>query len=337
MVRLKDIAVRAGVSVMTVSKVMRDAPDISAATKARVRLLAGQMGYVPDRMAQSLRSRKTQLFGIVMSAATNPIFARMLNAIEERAFQMDCDVIFAHSLNQEEREETIIRRMMARRVDGLFLYPVYRMEEAAPVYEELRRAAIPTVVLGHPVPFCAAFTTVAVDDQGAAKRMTRHLIELGHRRIAFLTGPRYAPWSTERLEGYRTALRDAGIEFDDSLVFSGGATIESGAAAALQFINEDCRATAVQAVNDLVAIGAAGTLIAQGVEIPRQLSIAGFGNVLTSEHFQVPLTTVRQPKFRLGVAAMEIMKKLLAGEPAESVRLTADIVVRKSTGAPPTG
>ncbi len=334
MVRLKDIAARAGVSVMTVSKVMRDASDISGATKDRIRILAREMGYVPDRQAQGLRSRTTQLLGIVISAATNPIYARILMAHEEQAFEAGYEIIFAHSLKQVEREEAILRRLLSRRVDGLFVYPVYRMNPVAPVYDELARSGIPTVILGHKAPFCSSFANVETDDFGASQQVTKHLLELGHRRIAFVTGPRHVPWSQERLEGYRAALKEAGIEFDDRLIFTGGGTIAEGNAAALQFVNESCDATAIQCVNDLIAVGAASTLLEQGLKIPDDLSITGFGNILTSEYFRVPLTTVRQPKFRLGVAAMEVMKKLLAGQPADSQRLSAEILVRKSSGVP---
>src|SRR5204863_3858429 len=120
MVRLKDIANRAGVSVMTVSKVMRDAPDISANTKARIRALAQQMGYVPDSLAQGLRTRTTKLFGLVISAMTNPIFARVVMAIEERAHELGYEVILSHTLNIPEREDAAVRRLISRRVDGLF-------------------------------------------------------------------------------------------------------------------------------------------------------------------------------------------------------------------------
>jgi DNA-binding LacI/PurR family transcriptional regulator len=334
MVRLKDIAARAGVSVMTVSKVMRDAKDISGATKERIRCMAKEMGYIPDRMAQSLRNRTTQLFGLVMSAATNPMFARALMALEEQSFEMGYELIFSHSLKQMEREETIIRRLISRRVDGMFLYPVYRMNPNASIYEELEKSGIPTVILGHKAPFCDMFPNVETDDLLASKRLTEHLISLGHRRIAFLTGPQYVPWSQERLEGYRAALSDAQIEFDDRLIYSGGGTIAEGESAALQMLDEKCGATAVQAVNDLVAIGAASTFLGQSVRIPEDLSVVGFGNILTAEYFRVPLTTVRQPKHRLGTAAMEVMRQLLAGESPVSQRLPADVVVRASSGKP---
>src|SRR6478672_11243190 len=169
MIRLKDIAQRAGVSIMTVSKVLRDAPDISPATKARVRQLAEQMGYMPDSVAQGLRNRTTKLFGVVISATTNPVFARVLMAIEEKAYALGYDVI-----------------------------------------------------LGHRAPFCDNFVNVESDDLAASYSGTKHLLELGHKRIAFFIGAPAAPSSHERLEGYRRALREAQIDSEDSLIFNAG-------------------------------------------------------------------------------------------------------------------
>jgi len=334
MIRLKDIAARAGVSTMTVSKVLRDAPDISAATKARVRVLAQQMGYVPDLMAQSLRTRTTKLFGLVISAVTNPLYARVVMAIEERAHELGYEVILVHSLNSPEREETCIQRLLSRRVDGIFIVPAYRLEPVAPIYEELKRRGVPTVILGHKAKFCSQFANVETNDLGASHAATHHLLSLGHRRIAFLSGPPASPWAQERFEGYCRALREAQIEVDVRLVFNAGSTIEEGEKAALEMLNEHCSITAVQAVNDLVAIGAANTLLNQKVRIPDDLSVVGFGNVLVSEFFRVPLTTIRQPKLRLGIAAMESMVKLLRGETVGTKRLPAEIIIRASTGPP---
>jgi LacI family transcriptional regulator len=336
MVRLKDIALRGGISVMTVSKALRDASDISTATKARVRQLAEQMGYVPDFMAQGLRSRTTKLFGLIVSSLTNPMFARIVTAIEERSFEMGYELIIAHSLNSPDRERTCIRRLLARRVDGLFIVPAYRLEPVAEVYEEIRLRKTPAVVLGHRAKFCSNFTNVETDDVGGSQAATRHLLELGHRKIAFLAGPSICPWAQERFEGYRRALREARVEVDEHLVFNAGATIEEGEKAALQMMNEMPNVTAVQAVNDLVAIGAANAFLNQGIRIPQELSLVGFGNVLISEHFRVPLTTIRQPKYRLGIAAMESMAKLLKHERPEVKRLSGELIVRNSTATAPT-
>jgi LacI family transcriptional regulator len=293
------------------------------------------MGYMPDSMAQSLRNKTTRLFGLLISAATNPVYARVVMAIEEQAHELGYDVIMAHSLNIPEREEIVIRRMLSRRVDGLFIVPVYRLDPTAPIYEELLRRGTPTVLLGHRAPFCQQFVNVETDDISASHTATRHLLEFGHKRIAFFTGSPAVPSSQERLEGYRRALREAQIELEDSLVFNAGSTIEEGEKAALQMLNEAPKATAVQTVNDLVAIGATTVFLNQGLRIPEDLSIVGFGNILTSEYFRIPLTTIRQPKLRLGVAAMESMLKLLRGERPEPKRLGAEIVIRQSTGPAP--
>ena len=334
MVRLKDIAIRAGVSVMTVSKALRDAPDVSATTKTRLKLIAQQMGYVPDSLAQGLRNRQTRLFGLIIPTITNPIFARMVYAIEDRAHELGCDILLAHTLNIVEREDSCILRLLSRRVDGLFIFPVYRPSAEARVYQELHSRGTPTVILGHRAPCCSQFANVETDDVTASQALTKHLLELGHKRIAFLTGPPLAPWAQERLEGYRHALREADIAQDDRLVFQAGSTIEDGSKAALQMLSESCGATAIQAVNDLVAIGSGQALLSKGFQIPRDISVTGYGNILTAEHFRVPLTTVRQPKFDLGSAAMDSMLQLLRGERPESKRLPTELIVRGSTAPP---
>jgi LacI family transcriptional regulator len=333
--RLKDIAQRAGLAVMTVSKALRDKPDVSAATKSRVKLLAQQMGYVPDSSAQGLRTRTTRLFGLVISSMTNPIYSRVVLAIEERAYALGYDVLLAHTLNIPEREEACLTRLLSRRVDGLFISPVYRMAAEAPIYQELVARRIPTVLLGHTAPFCNQFVNVETDDLLASYAATQHLLKLGHKRIAFFAGPLATPWTQERFEGYRRALRESGMDVDDHLVFQAGRTIEDGAKAALQMVNESSDATAVQAVNDVVAVGCAEALLSHGVRIPEDISVAGFGNILLGAHFRVPLTTTRQPKFRLGSAAVDAMQELLRGQRPESRRLPAELIVRASTGTPP--
>jgi DNA-binding LacI/PurR family transcriptional regulator len=337
MVRLKEIAVRAGVSIMTVSKALRGRRDVAVATRERIQQLAREMGYVPDAVAQGLRSRTSKLFGVVISSLANPLFNRVVRAIEEHAHEAGYEIILCHTLNSPEREEVCLRRLLSRRVDGMFISPVYRIERDAPVYRDLHAYGTPVVLLSHPAPFCSAFTSVSTDDLAASYQTTRHLLDLGHKRIAFLSGRLVAPWAHERLEGYRRALREAGLDAEDRLVFNAGSTIEEGAKGGLQLLNENCDATAVQAVNDSVAIGCAETFLGQGLKIPQDISIAGFGNILVSEHFRVPLTTVRQPKYRLGVAAMDMMGKLLRGEHVEARRLPAELVVRGSTAEPRPG
>lgn len=335
MVRLKDIAARAGVGVMTVSKALRDKHDVSPETKTRVKLVAQQLGYVPNSSAQGLRTKTTKLFGVVVSTFTSPIFSRVILAIEERAYELGYDVLIAQTLDIPEREEACVNRFLARRVDGLFIVPSYRMATEARIYQELLARKVPTVVLGHTVPFCSHFVNVESDDLSASYKATQHLLNLGHKRIAFFSGPPATPWTQERFEGYRRALREAGLDVDDKLVFQAGRSIDDGAKAALQMINEGSDATAVQTVNDMLAVGCAETLLKQGLEIPRDMSVVGFGNILLSEHFRVPLTTSRQPKYRLGAAAIEAMQQLLKGTRPEPTRLPAELLIRSSSGTPP--
>jgi DNA-binding LacI/PurR family transcriptional regulator len=243
-------------------------------------------------------------------------------------------VLLAQTLNKPEREEVCLRHLLSRRVDGLFITPVYRFEADAQIYREIVTRRVPTVLLGSPAPFCKSFTSIEVEEVAASYNITKHLLDLGHKKIAYLSGPPAAPWAHERFEGYRRAFREVNLEVDDKLVFAAGSTLEDGAKAALQMLNEGCHPTAVQAVSDLVAIGCAETLLKQGLKIPGDISIAGYGNILAAEFYRVPLTTVSQPKYRLGIAAVETMMNLIHGEKVSSRRLPAELVLRQSTAAP---
>lgn len=335
MVRLKDIAERAGVSIMTVSKALRDEHDVSADTKTRIKLLAQQMGYVPDSTAQGLRMRTTRLFGLAVPSAADPFFSRVVMAIEERAYGRGYDLILAQTFNIPEREDACVRRFLARRVDGLLLAPVYRMSNEPGIYREIVNRRIPTVLLGPAAPFCAQFPAIECDDLFASGAVARHLLSLGHKRIAFLAGPSGAPWATQRFEGYRRALREHGQDVDEKLVFQAGNSQEDGAEAARQMLNERCGATAVQAVSDPVAIGCAKTLLNMGLRIPEQFSVAGFGNIAEAEHFSIPLTTIRQPKYQLGSAAVAALHQLLLGKTPDTRALHAELIIRASTGIAP--
>ncbi|MCS7337696.1 MAG: LacI family transcriptional regulator [Verrucomicrobiae bacterium] len=331
-VTLKDIAARAGVSLMTVSKVMRDAPDISAETKTRIKLLAQQMGYVPDSVARGLRYRKTKLLGLVIPSIANPIFARMVMAIEDKAHELGYELILAQTHNIPEREDSNIIRLLSRRVEGLLICPAYRPADEVRTYRELQHRGVPTVILGPTTSYCREFVNVECDDIGGSRAATQHLLKLGHTRIAFLTGPLLAPWAQRRLEGYRAALREAGLELDDKLVFQAGSTIEDGTKAAQQMLAESCNATAVQAATDMAAIGCAELLLKHNIAIPDTLSIVGFGNIMAAEYFRVPLTTVRQPKHGLGEAAFNVLTHLLGGKKPDPVQLGTELIIRASTG-----
>jgi DNA-binding LacI/PurR family transcriptional regulator len=334
MIRLKDVAAQAGVSLMTVSKVLRNAPDVSAATKAKIKRIAEEMGYVPDALARGLRTRRTMLFGLVIPAFNHPVLSQAAGAIANRAHEAGYDLLVAQSDDDSQREELSIRRLLSRRIDGLFLYPVYRLAPTASVYDELRKAAVPTVLLGPSAPFCNGLPSVHTDDASASYQVTQYLLKLGHQRIAFFAGPPAAPWAQERFDGYRRALREAEIPVDDRLIFTAGSSFEDGQRAAEQMLSESVPVTAVQAVSDAVAIGAVDAFWKKGIRIPEDLSLTGYGNHPTGELLRVPLTTVQTPKYALGQAAADLMLRLLRGESGESQRLATELVVRASTGPP---
>lgn len=320
---------------MTVSKALRDAEDIALETRARVKLKAQEMGYIANAAAQGLRNRRSRLLGLVIPSVANPVFARLVSAVEERAEADQYAVLLAQTQNYAEREDAVLRRMLERRVDGVLVWPVVRQGGISPSYQMMQARGTPMVVLGPPVAtFMQQFVCVAGEEMEGSERVTRHLLEFGHKRIAYFCGPSLAVWAQERYEGYKRALRQAGLEVEDGLVFQAGATIEDGAKAALQMIQENCRATAIQCANDLVAVGCGETLLRQGLRIPEDVSLAGFGNTLVAEHFRTPLTTARQPKARLGVVAVETLLKLLAGEKPAVSRIPTPLVIRASTAAP---
>lgn len=335
MVRLKDIAEVLGCSVMTVSKALRDEPDVSAATKTRIKLTAQQMGYVPDSSAQGLRTRTTKLFGLAVSSCSDPMLAGVVSAIEQLAYEMGYDLLLAQNGNIPEREEACIRRFLARRVDGIFIAPALRLTAEAPIFQELLARSVPTVILGSPPPYCSGFVSVYAEEESAAHAVTRHLLQLGHRQIAFMAGLGGAIAHKARLDGYRRALAEVGLDFQEQYVFQAGRTVEDGEKAARQFTVERCPATAIQAIDDLVAIGCLKHMVSQGLRVPQDVSITGFGNVLMSDAVLVPLTTVRHPKSRLGAAAINAMQHLLKNRRPEQKPIPAELIIRASTGIAP--
>ena len=173
---------------MTVSKVLRDARDVSEGTKARIRQIAEEMGYVPDALARGLRTRRTKLFGLVVPDLPHPLLSQVAMAVQDCAHELGYDLLIAQTHDSAPREEACLRRLLSRRVDGLFVYPVYRLAPTAPAYDELRKSGTPAVLLGPAAPFCEGLPGVSSDDEGASCSVTQHLLQLGHRQIA-VTSP----------------------------------------------------------------------------------------------------------------------------------------------------
>lgn len=337
MVRLIDIAREAGVSMMTVSRVMHGRPNIADATRARVLTVAHKLGYVPNAMARSLRTRSTRLMAALVPSMDDPVFGPALRAIEGRLYAMGFDMLIAQSLDLREREEAWLNRLLARRIEGLFFASTLHSAFTEPVHLHLQQGRTKVVVLGNTDPAAQIpfFHSVGHDETPASREVTTHLLELGHKRIAFLAGPSLSASSRARFEGYRLALQQHGLAVDEHLVFRAGLTVADGAKAVEKLLAESTHATAIQAVNDLVALGAVAELTRRGLRVPANISVAGFGCLLPCEAAPVPLTTINQPKERLGEAAVEAMTALLRGQLPGSTSLKAELMVRSSTAPPP--
>jgi LacI family transcriptional regulator len=319
---------------MAVSKALRDAPDISAATKARVQAEAKRRHYVPNRAAQNLRLQRTGLVGVVVPQINHTFYSNLLWGIEQQAEPLGLQVVLAHSLDRPEQEMREVQKLIARQVEALLLVPVVRWQNRLATLELLRSSRTPTVLLENYPAGAENFPRVSwvvCDDRLGGQLGTAHLLGRGHREILYLAGPNGASASAGRFSGYQRALMEAGVEYSDARVFLAARDIESGRAAMAQALSEKVSFTAVVAHNDSVAIGAIDTLQQQGFRIPEDISVVGFGDGLLAENFRVPLTTIRVPKTEMGEAALRLARDLQADQPVEPRVLPVEIIVRGST------
>ena len=335
---LKEIATSLNLSVMAVSKALRDAPDISIATKARVQAEARRRNYVPNRAAQNLRLRRSGLIGVVLPRINHTYYSHLLWGIERQAEAIGLQVLLGSSLDRAENEMREVQKLVARQVEALLLVPAVRWQHRLGTLELVRTSGIPTVLLDAYPAGAENFsrvTWVVCDDQRGGLLATEHLLERGHREILFLAGPNGSSSSAGRFSGYQKALASAGIPYTDARVYLADKDIDSGRRAMAQALSEKAQFTAVVAHNDSVAIGAADTLFQQGYDIPEDVSIVGFGDGLLAENFRVPLTTVRVPQTEMGETALRLAIELQKGHPVQPRQLPVEIIIRHSTSKKP--
>jgi len=339
-VSIAEVAARAGVSQGTVSKVLngRVAAQIALATQERVKIAASELGYHPSAIARGLAGKRLDTLGIVFAQgntffATSPYFAAILDGILEvvtRAKQNT--MLFTGQVWSDARQGLPILR--DGRCDGLLLISPPAESDIVPA---LLEAKLPFVLVGdiNPHPLV---TSVDVDNVMGARKITEHLISLGHRRIAYLCGPPTVSSVSQRLQGYQDAIEADGIEFDLSLVMPGAYLQESGYERARELwrLPADQRPTAVFCGNDLIAIGAMAALHDLGARIPQDISVAGFDDIPSAATSQPSLTTMRQPMHLLGQHAAARLLALIQAteEPGFKEVLPTELVVRGSTAPP---
>jgi LacI family transcriptional regulator len=331
---LKEMAASLNLSVMAVSKALRDAPDISVATKARVQAEARRRNYIPNRAAQNLRARRSGLIGIVVPQINHTYYSHLIWGVERQAEALDLQVLIASSLDRAENEMKEVRKLMARQVEALLIVPAVRWQNRLATLELVRPSGIPTILLdGYPagVENFPQVSWVTSDDPRGGQLATEHLLELGHTEILFLSGPNGSSSSAGRFSGYQRALAAAGVPYSDARVYLADKDIESGRKTMAQALSEKAPFTAVVAYNDSVAIGAAETLLQQGFRIPEDISIVGFGDGVLASYFRVPLTTVRVPQTEMGEVAVRLAYELQKGRAVQPRQLPVEIIVRAST------
>jgi DNA-binding LacI/PurR family transcriptional regulator len=328
---IKDIARMAQVSHSTVSRALRESPLVNAKTAEKIRRIAAESGFRASAVARSLATRRTHTIGVVVTNIADPFVAEVVSGIEEEAIAHDYSVFLANCNADPERELKVVQSFEDRRVDGIVVTASRVGALYASVLEQMQ---IPIVLLNNQHPSRFAHS-VLIENLEASRRAVRLLVELGHRRIAYI-GDRFGYGSdSERFSGYRSALDEADIPFQPELFVHGDGKAEGGAAAVEKLLAALQPPTAIFCYNDMTAIGALKAIRAHGLTSPGDISLVGFDDLPLALYMDPPLTTVRQPKHEMGRLAMQLLLKLIAGSEAEqNIKVSGELIVRQSTAAP---
>lgn len=328
---IKDIARSARVSHSTVSRALRNSPLVNPRTAEAIRRIAQECGYQPSAAARSLVTQRTYTVGVVVTNIADPFVAGVVGGIEDAGSEHGFSVFLANSNADPDQEVRVVRSFEEQRVDGI----VVTSSRVGALYVPLlTRRQIPIVLLNnqHPSEFAHS---VMIDNVRGSLEATQHLLELGHRRVAYL-GDRYGRQSdTERLEGYRSALAAAKVPFDHRLVVHGDGKADGSGKAIDELLALRERPTGLFCYNDMSALGAMHALLAAGLRIPADISVVGFDDLYISQYLDPPLTTIRQPMRQLGRLAMETLIGILSGTRSRHhIKVPGELVVRGSTAPP---
>ena len=330
-VTMRDVARQAGVSVATVSRVYNESGPVGETTRDRILEAAGRLRYVPNGTARSLTTSTTETIGVLLPNLYGDFYSEVIRGVEGAVRERRYHTLLS-SVHDGLDELVIALRTLVGRVDGLV---VMSPDIGADVLEANLPAGLPVVLLGTAVP---GHASVVIDNAAGAAAMVRHLAGLGHRRIALIGG---APGNTDardRLAGYRTALTQGGLDADPALVVDGDFTESSGYAAARTLLALADRPTAVFAANDAMAIGALRGFREAGLEVPRDIALAGFDDIPVARYVTPALTSVHVPIHEMGTCAVEAVLGAVRApeaEPPAPTVLPTRLVVRESCGHGP--
>lgn len=333
---IRDIASAAGVSIATVSRVLNDRPDVSAETREAVLRVVRELGFSTNRSARALSAGRTGLVGMTLPIVHHEYFARILSGASEALYEQDLRTVLCPTQHEHDREATLLDRLMQGTTDGAILLLT---TESSAELKALHDQGYPFVVIDPRKPLDEGIPAVSAAHGAGAKAATDHLLALGHRRIAAITGPHGWVATVDRLDGYQAALAGAGVLPAPELVAKGNFTTESGYAAASALLSLAEPPTAIFAFNDEMAYGAMKAVRERGLRLPEDLSIVGFDDLEKAAIVVPALTTVRQPLAEMGRMAVSLLTRLLDRQRVEALRveLGTKLIVRDSTTAPPRG
>ena len=331
---MADVAARAGVSTTTVSRLLAGQLRATPGTVAAVERAVQELGYRPHRVARSLRLRQTTAIGMVTDNLVDPVLPALIKAIGEEAGKSGYTIVMG-TASSPEQSASEVDSMLARGVDGLIIGCSWPAEYLG---RHLATCRVPVVFTNTEGPG-VGMPQFGSDNEAGAHLAARHLLELGHRSIAYVAGPATSPFNGPRLAGIRRAWREAGLPEENILVIEGGGTVEGGIAAAAKAVAMEGLVTAVAGYNDLTAIGVLRGLEMAGRRVPEDWSVVGFDDISETAWTDPALTTVHQDSAKMGRLAVDRLIRQLRGEAdAETVeppvRLPMQLVVRRSTAAP---
>lgn len=332
-IRMKDIARDLGVSVVTISKVLRDHPDVGEQTRERVLARVKELDYRPNLAARSLVTGRTYLVGLVVPDLLHPFFAEIAKSLSDALRQNGYSLIVSSSDEDPELEEQEINHLLARRLDTLI---IASCRSSVELFLRIEKQKTPYVLIDRCFPGLSA-NFVGVDDEIVGRLATQHLIDIGCKRIAHIRGPETSP-ARNRLKGYKRVLKQAGLEITDKWIVAERkgdvGTRESGAKAMCHLLGLEQRPDGVFCFNDPLAMGAMNYALDQGLRIPDDIAVIGCGNLHYGDSLRVPLSSIDQHSRRIGEEAARISLGILNSKAApkpEAVVLQPELVVRAST------
>jgi LacI family transcriptional regulator len=335
MITIRDVARRAGVSTMTVSRVINSSGYASPETRKRVEQAVSELGYVPNAVARHLRSRRTKTIALVLSDITNPFFTTIARGVEDAAAVRGYAVMFANTDESESEEMQYLRILAQRQIDGVLLVPA---GSSAEPFRLMRTRSIPVVVIDRRVT-ARDVDQVHCDSVRGAEQLVQHLIALGHSRIAIISGRRNISTSVDRVAGYERALTEAGIAVDPDLIRYDSFSRKAGYDRAKDILAISPRPTAIFAANNFIAFGALRALRECGLHVPDDMSLVAFDDLPDDWHDDPLLTVLAQPAYDVGRTAAELLLDRLAGKDEsrrQVVVLPGELIIRRSS-APPAG